>query len=93
MLDLRFIADDRLFQPVMLRVQRPDGIRGVRDCGVERLGFLRQAGQRLALAGDAIAQIFDLPLRLQDAARLGAAAARHELRSSEDVTVHSGDGE
>ena len=48
-LQLRVVADDRLFLPVVLGVQRGDGVRRVGDRRLELRGLLRQTGQRFAV--------------------------------------------
>ena len=86
-LQLRVVADDDLFLFVMLGVQRGDRVRRVRDGALERRGFLRERDERVALGCDAVAQLLDLALGLENPARFGAAAARHQLRAAEDVAV------
>ena len=86
-LQLRLVADDRLLLFVMLRVQRRDGVRRVGDCPLELGRLLGQAHQRLAVGGDALAQFFDLALGLENAARLRASTARHQMRAAEHVAV------
>ena len=51
-LQLRVVADDRLFLPVVLGVQRRDRVRRLRDRALELRGFLGQPGQRLAIGAD-----------------------------------------
>ena len=76
-LQLRLVADDRLFLPVLLGVQRRDRVRRLRDrrprapavsCA-ERASASRSAA-------DPAAQILDLALRFENAARLRASRRR-----------------
>src|SRR5581483_1170697 len=86
-LELRVEPDNRLLLLVMFGVECADRIRRVRDRRFEFGGFVRQPPQRVALAGDPVAQLFDLALRLEDAARLRPRAARHQRRAMEHVAV------
>src|SRR5438094_903423 len=83
-LELRFVADDRLFVLVVLGVERRDGVRRLRDRGFELCRLLREARQRAPLHGDAVAQLLDLAFGLEDATRFGARAARHERGTVKD---------
>ena len=90
-LQLRVVADDDLLLLVLLGVERVNRIGGMRDRRVERRGLLRQLRQRFAIRGNAIAQLLDLALGLEDAARFGGAAAGHEMRTAEHVAFERRD--
>ena len=47
----------------------------------------RPAGQRVALGADAVAQLLDLALGLQNAARVLAPAAAHDVRTAEHIAL------
>ena len=51
----------------------------------ETSGLLREMGQGLAVVADAIAQLLDLALGLQDAARFFAAPAIDHVRAAKDI--------
>jgi hypothetical protein len=78
----------------MLGVQRGDRVRRLRDGRFELRGLLGEIDQRRALRRDAAAEILDLALGLEDAARARMAAAGNELRTAEPspsaVTTGSG---
>ena len=84
-LQLRVVADDRLLLPVLFGVQRGDAVRRLRDRGLETSGLLREAGQGIAVFADALAQLLDLALGLQDAARFFAAPAADHVRAAKHI--------
>ena len=84
-LQLRVVTDDGLLLPVVFGVQRRDAVRRLCDGGLETSGLLREAGQGIAVVADAIAQLLDLALGLQDAARFLAAPAVDHVRAAEDI--------
>ena len=86
-LELRVESDNGLVLLVVLGVQCGDRIGGMSDGRLELRGLLREPHQRLAVGGDAFAQLLDFALGLEDAARFGAPAARHEVRAAEHVSV------
>ena len=91
-LELRVVADDGLFLLVLLGVERADRVRGLRDGAIEIGRLLRQTRQRFAIVLDALAQLLDFALRLENAAGIVPAAAAHEPGTAEDVAVHGDDG-
>ncbi len=90
-LKLRVVTDGRLVLLVVLGVERCDCVRGVGDRPFELGGLLRQAHQRVTIRGDPIAELLDLALGLEDAARLGEPAAGNQVRAAEDVAVRRRD--
>jgi hypothetical protein len=55
--------------------------------------FRDQPIEDLAVAGDAFAQLLDLTLGCENAARFRLAAAGHEVRATQDVSVQGRDGQ
>src|SRR4029453_14145758 len=86
-LQLRVVADDGFVLPVQLAVERGDGVRRVRDHGLELRDLLPEAGERLTVAGNTVAQLFDLALGLENAPRVSTGAPRHQMRTAEDIAV------
>ncbi len=91
MLELRIESDNGLVLLVVLGVERGDRVGGMSDGRFELRCLLREAHQRLAIGGDAFAQLLDFALGLEDAARFGAPAARHDVRAAEHVAFQRRD--
>ena len=86
-LHLQVEADDVLLLPVLVGAERRDRPGQLGDNQLRGGGVAVQRGQRLALGGQPVAQLFDLALGGEDAPRLRARPARHEVRSPEHVAV------
>ena len=91
-LQLRLEADDGLFLLVVFGVQRGDGVRG-RSRSSPSSAAVSSASRDSASrsTSNPLAQLLDLALRLENAARVVAAAAGDELRPAEDGAVHGHD--
>src|SRR5262249_25139987 len=74
-LDLGLQRHDGLFLLVVFGVERGDGVLRLRDRHLEGRGLLGKADERFPFGADAIGQVLDLALGLEDAARLTAIAA------------------
>ena len=84
-LQLRLVADDGLLLPVMLGVQRGDPVRRLGDRRLETGGLLRQPEQGVAVLAGARAQLPNLALGLENAARLLTAASADDMRSAKHI--------
>ena len=91
MRELRVVGDRRFFLAVILGVQRSDEVRRLHDRPFELRGLLREASKRVAVGRHADAELLDLALGLEDAARVGAAAARDEMWTAKHIAVERGD--
>ena len=91
-LQLRLECDDLLLLAMMFGVERGNGLRRFADHPFQFLRLGGKAGERIALAFDARPQVLDLTFRLEDAARLLAVTASHQVGSAEHLAVGGDDG-
>ncbi len=73
--ELRLVANDRLFLPMLLSVERGDRILRLCDESLELRRLMRQTRQRIAIRGHLLAELLDFALGLEDPARFRLAAA------------------
>src|ERR1051325_9021711 len=90
-LELRLVADDRFFVFVMFGVERRNRVHRMRDRRFNVRCLTRETGERVAIGGDYVTQLFDLALGFENAARFRMSAARDQVRSTEDVAVAGDD--
>ena len=84
---LAFNADNFLFLAMHFARQAGNGRRGVRNHLLEARGLGQQLLEQLVRCGDPLAQLLDLALGGEDAARLRLVAAGHDVPAAEHVAV------
>jgi hypothetical protein len=89
--ELGLVADDGLLVAVEIARRGVDGGARLRDGRLERAHRRRDLTGRVPFGGHPLAQLPDLALRGEDAARFCGCAAEHEVRALEDIPVHRRD--
>ena len=89
--DLRLVADDRHFLPMLLGRERPKGARGLRDGDLEPGSVVRQVREPVTGCRVAPLQFPDLALGRQNAPGFGLGSPGHDVRPSQDVALERGD--
>ncbi len=89
-LQLQVVADHGLLLLVVLGVERGDGVRRMRDRAFEAGRLFGELDERVAFGGNPAAQFLDFTLGLENAARVVARSARHQMRPAKQVALARG---
>src|SRR5262249_9442786 len=88
---LRLMSNERLFLSVVLGIERGDAIPGLSDRSLEPGGLFGEPHQRPASRLEALSQLLDLAIGLQDSPPSIANPATHDVRPAEHIARPRGD--